>query len=83
MALSKTPKEYQQRQLVEALDFNAGNIPRLDADGKKTYRMQVLPAYDRMLRLLMIDAHAAHKVQKNKKLQRDHAPEREEAAEAT
>jgi len=52
------------------MDFKTG-VPRVDADGKQYTVMEVLPDYDRMVRLLMIDAHAAHRRFKLKRLTRE------------
>lgn len=74
VALSKTPQHYIKRQPVQALDRVTGAI-RLDAEGKPFTVMAVLPDYDRMLRLLMKDAHAHHKSFKLKRLAKEVAAE--------
>jgi hypothetical protein len=67
---SPQPDQAQPTQLVTAMDFKTG-VPRVDADGKQYTVHQVLPDYDRMVRLLMIDAHADHRRFKLKRLSRE------------
>jgi len=69
-ALSKTPHFYEKRQQVGAVDPVTKAV-QLDADGKQKLVYQILPDYDRMLRLLFAGAHAQHRGFKNKRLARE------------
>jgi hypothetical protein len=69
-ALSQTPSFYVKRQLVGAVDPITKAI-RLDAEGKQKQVFQVLPDYDRVVRLLLKDAHSQHKGFKLKRLARE------------
>lgn len=73
-ALSKTPTHYEKRQQVGAVDPITKAV-RLDGDGKQKLVYQVLPDYDRMLRLLLAEAHAGHRGFKNKRLAKEIAAE--------
>jgi hypothetical protein len=72
-ALSKTPTHYEKRQQVGAVD-PITKAPRLDGDGKQKLVYQILPDYDRQLRLLFAEAHAQHRGFKNKRLARELVP---------
>jgi hypothetical protein len=73
LSVGRNP-DYNKRQLVEAVDFKTDS-PRLDSEGKTFYVYQVLPDYDRMLRLLFAGAHKHHKGFKNKRLAKEIALE--------
>ncbi len=82
-ALSPEAPHYVKRQLVGAVDPVTKAI-RLDGDGKQLMVYQVLPDYDRMLRLLLKEAHRQHRGFKTKRLARELVPtEAEEATAAT
>jgi hypothetical protein len=81
--LSPDASGYTKRQLADAVDFNHGNIPVIDTTGNKVQRFVVLPNYDRMLRLLMAEAHGAHRRYKLKRLTKESSqPSQAESAAA-
>jgi hypothetical protein len=62
--------DYNKVQQVMAIDFKTDS-PRLDGEGKTFLVKQVLPDYDRMLRLLFKDAQKNQRAFKNKRLARE------------